>query len=442
MNKTPVDPSALIVTEGVDESDGAAVRAAELARLAKMDPIAYDQAREGAAERLGCRVSTLDAEVAKRRPAVPGEALQGRAVELPDAEPWPHPVDGASVLEALAAAVRDHVALAPAAADAVALWTAHAWTFDAFGISPRLALQSPEKGSGKSTLLDLVSMLVPRPLLASSVSAAAIFRTVERFKPCLLLDEADQWMSGDDDRLGILNAGHRRGAPAVRCVGDDAEPRAFDVFAPVALASIGRLPATLQDRALVVALRRALPEERRRLSPVRTDRPERFAELRSRCRRWADDSGLFLREHDPELPESLSNRRADNWRPLFAIADQAGGDWPARVVAAAALLEAAGEDGGEMGLRLHLLADIRTAFADAKADVLATGDLVARLVEMEASPWGEMPRTGKPITGHTLARLLAHWKVRPHAAWLSGRMVRAYRLEDFADLFRRYLPVQ
>jgi putative DNA primase/helicase len=432
--------------EGVEipaESPAEARRAGELDRLALLSPIDYDREREAAAEALGCRVSTLDAEVARRRKGEAGAALQGRAVELPDADPWPHPVDGAQLLEDLAATIRDHVAMPAPAADAAALWCAVAWCFDVFGISPRLAMQSPEKGSGKSTLLDLVSMLVPRPLLASSVSAASIFRVVERFKPTLLLDEADQWMSGgDDERLGILNAGHRRGAPAVRCVGDDAEPRAFDVFAPVALASIGRLPPTLQDRSIVIALRRALPEERRGLEAVRTDRPERFAPLRSRCRRWADDNRLHLADADPVMPESLSNRRADNWRPLLTIAEAAGGEWPARVRLAVDAIEDGGEDGGDTGMRLQLLADIRAAFGEIAPEVeaMATSDLVARLVEMEASPWGEMPHGGRAITPHTLARLLRPWGVKSSDAWLGGRALKAYKRADFHDLFARYLP--
>jgi hypothetical protein len=31
------------------------------------------------------------------------------------------------------------------------------------------------------------------------------------------------------------------------------------------------------------------------------------------------------------IPASLQNQAADNWRPLIAIADAAGGEWPSRV---------------------------------------------------------------------------------------------------------------
>jgi len=48
-----------------------------------------------------------------------------------------------------------------------------------------------------------------------------------------------------------------------------------------------------------------------------------------------------LRGADPEVPNSVFNRAADNWRPLLAIADVAG----ARPGAAAASIESIGEPG-------------------------------------------------------------------------------------------------
>jgi putative DNA primase/helicase len=64
-----------------DPSDNQAAHALMVARLAALDPIAYDQGREAAATTLGVRVSTLDAEVRKVR-----QACDPRAVES-DAHP-------------------------------------------------------------------------------------------------------------------------------------------------------------------------------------------------------------------------------------------------------------------------------------------------------------------------------------------------------------------
>jgi len=66
-----------------------------------------------------------------------------------------------------------------------------------FLFSPRLSISSPTKGCGKTMLLDVLSRLVLRPLLASNVTSAAVFRVIEKYNPCLLIDEADTFRFED-----------------------------------------------------------------------------------------------------------------------------------------------------------------------------------------------------------------------------------------------------
>ena len=54
--------------------------------------------------------------------------------------------------------------------------------------------------------------------------------------------------------------------------------------------------------------------------------------------RWCADNFARLETADPTMPDTAFNRLADNWRPLFAIADVAGADWPARAAASFAAL--------------------------------------------------------------------------------------------------------
>ena len=51
-----------------------------------------------------------------------------------------------------------------------------------------------------------------------------------------------------------------------------------------------------------------------------------FAMLRRRARRWCEDNLNILMAADPAVPEILSDRAADNWRLLLAVADRAGGE--------------------------------------------------------------------------------------------------------------------
>jgi hypothetical protein len=170
-------------------------------------------------------------------------------------------VDGAALLTEMTAATQRYVVVEHGAAETVALWALHAHTLDAFSISPRLAITSPEKSCGKTTLLDVIGCLVPRPLITANATTAAIFRSIVPPRPTLLIDEADSFLEGKEELRGILNSGHRRNGAVLRVVGKDHEPAAFSTWAATAIAMIGRLPATLEDRSLAVRMRRRRPDE-------------------------------------------------------------------------------------------------------------------------------------------------------------------------------------
>ena len=139
----------------------------------------------------------------------------------------------------------------------------------------------------------------------------------------------------------------------------------FSTWCPCCIALIGRLPATLHDRAIEIALRRRLPGEKvQSLDSSREDEHE----LARMCARWAQDNREALAKAEPDLPEALVNRTADNWRPLFAIAEQAGGEWPERAEKAALKLCSLEE---VRSLGLQLLDDIRTAFVQRTAMAVA-----------------------------------------------------------------------
>src|SRR5262249_16474230 len=151
-----------------------------------------------------------------------------------------------------------------------------------------------------------------------NITPAALFRAVERFQPTLLVDELETFLEGHEELRGVLNGGHvRRGAKVVRTVGEDFEPRIFSVWAPKALAYIGRLPGTLEDRSIRIPMRRRAQGEV--LERFRIDRLEDFQPLRRRSTRWSQDNLPSLRISDPIVPAQLDDRAADNWRPLFAI---------------------------------------------------------------------------------------------------------------------------
>ena len=162
--------------------------------------------------------------------------------------------------------------------------------------------------------------------------SAAVFRVVEGYRPCLLVDEADTFLANRRSARR-LNSGHRRGGSVLRTVGDDHEPRAFATYSAVAIGIIGTLPDTLADRSIPVDLKRKLSSEV--TESFRIDRVGYLEVLARKAARWAQDNAGEIAGADPEMPAGVHSRAADNWRPLFAIADAAGGEWPKRVRAAA-----------------------------------------------------------------------------------------------------------
>jgi len=446
-------PEALAAHQAADELDPKGVTAGpipvpsdvsqddlgvkgEVARLAALDPLDYDRARESAAKELGVRVATLDNEVKQRRPASkPDQRQEGVTVEIDDPEPWAEPVSIGHLLDDLVEMIRRYVRTSDDALVAVALWVLHCHAHDCFGISPILGVTSPVPGCGKTTLLTLLGALCPRPLTASNITAAALFRSVERWKPTLLVDEADTFLKNSDELRGVINSGHHRGSAfVIRTTGDDHEPRRFGTWAPKAVALIGKLPDTLSSRSIHVEMRRLEPDDS--VEELRADKLQHLEPLQRQGWRWAQDNAQALHDADPVVP--LRMRDADNWRPLLAIAEVAGGEWLARAQRAAETLSAS-EDDQPRGIQL--LADIKGVFERLETDRLTSAGLVAQLTSMEERPWTEW-RDGKPLTKRQMANLLKPFGIQPRTVRIADETAKGYALGSFDDAFRRYLTVR
>lgn len=423
----------------VDANDVRPDDETELQRLAALSPMAYDREREGAAERLAVRLGTIDAEVAKRRPAARSTSKEGAIVE--EIEPWPEAVDGALLLSETIGVIRRFVVVTEGNAEAIALWLLHSHALDAFGISPVLAITSPQKGCGKTTLLALAGALANRPLLASNVSPAVVFRVVEACAPTLLIDEADTLALNDKgDLRGILNSSHNReGARVLRCDPNTLEPRQFSTWCAKAIACIGALPPTLADRSIEIRMARKRADERaERFSLLKPAIKATCSTLARKLARWAADHMGALSAADPVIPDDLHNRAADNWLPLLIVADCIGGGWPqrAREIARRMAGVAAREDDGAAVL---LLSDIRDIFRRRQVERVSSTDLARELGAIEHRPWPEW-YNNRPITPAAIARLLKPFGIEPKGIRIGQQTPKGYDAAWFGDAFARYLP--
>ena len=262
-----------------------------------------------------------------------------------------------------------------------------------------------------------------------------MFRTVEMARPTLLIDEADTFLAANEELRGILNSGHSNDGNVIRLVGDDHEPRAFSTWCPTAIAAIGRLPNTIEDRSIKIVMQR-----RRRDEPVNhieQDQSKPAFGAWRKSRRWADDHADELRTANPPVPDTLHDRAADNWRPLLAIADTMGVELSKLVRYVATVLSENSVTDQE-SWRIQLLSDIRSLFSNRGIDRISSDDAVSYLICLDELLLSEMNK-GKNMTKTTLARFLKPFGIAPTTIRVSERTVKGYHLAMFEDAFGRYL---
>jgi hypothetical protein len=324
-----------------------------------------------------------------------------------------------------------------------ALWIVHSHLMDIWESTPRIAFLSAEPNSGKTRALEVTELLVPRPVTAVNVSPAYLFRKIaaEEGAPTILYDEIDTVFgpkARDNEEIrALLNAGHRKGAVAGRCVvhGKTVKTEEIPAYSAVALAGIGWLPDTIHSRSVIIRMRRRKVGER--IEPFRRRLHEAAGvKVRSQIELWARTCADSLTLPEPyELPPDIQDRDADVWESLIAIADAAGGEWPERARKAAVALVSVSKE-AEASLGVLLLTHVKATFGD--AEQLSTDVLLHRLHEIDEAPWNDLK--GKPLNDRGLASRLRQYGIRPQTIRIDGETTRrGYRRQDFLDVWSRYV---
>jgi hypothetical protein len=351
--------------------------------------------------------------------------------------------DGAATLNEAHAILTRYVAFpSPQAADAMTLVAAATHAMPHLEFASRALIKSPVKRCGKTRLLDVLAQLVARPLITTDISAAALVRSIPVDQPpTLLLDEADATfgrpLKGDDKAeslRGIINSGFGRDRPYRRW---DAASRKMDTcptFAMAILAGIGDMPDTIEDRAVIITLRRKAPGEIVAKYRIRRDKGKVTA-VGDRLAAWVVPNAEVIAAAEPDMPPGLNDRAEDVWEALLAVADLAGGDWPARARAAAQVLAGEAEAAAAHDEGIRLLADLLTVFGD--DEKLPTETILAALTKLPESPWDD--RDGHSLNPREMSDLLKQFSVAPRYVKVDGRSRRGYRREDLRDPWSRYL---
>ena len=367
----------------------------------------------------------------EKSPAGQGEAELQSANNNTASLSSPQVIDAelASILDEIVAALKRHISLPEGAAEATALYVVSTHTLDSASFAVRLVLRSPLPECGKTSLINILVKLVCDPMPASNASPAVIYRMLNQKRLTFIFDEADTFMDGKSELAGIINSGHTRGTAYVLRCGSGKQnfaPERFPTFCAMIIACIGNVGAALETRSIIILMQRKKPGEAVRA--VTSADLKLFDSLNVRLAAWAKPNGAKLKDADPKMPDGFSNRRADNWRHLFAIADLAGAEWGQRARKAAALLE--GEP--ENSVYENLFAAIKRVFADCKVSKISSADLAAH---------PSLPkRTGSTWTPTSLAAALRGFGIRPKSVRIDAHHTpKGYELGQFTDVWERYL---
>jgi len=349
----------------------------------------------------------------------------------------------AEILSKNVAILRRFVAMSPAQADIVALWVFHTHAFEAADVTGYLSITSAEKRCGKTRLLEVLELMVVHPWRTGCVTAAVLVRKIDDLQPTVLLDESDTALRDDseysDTLCGVLNLGYRRDGKTSCCVGESGSLsyQDFSVFCPKAIAGIGSLPDTIADRSFPIRpQRRAQSESVERFQPSEIEKEaEALRQMMAGCNARIFDC---LKTSKPDAMEALGDRENEIARPLLAIADIAGGDWPERSRRALFKIFTDSVVRDE-SLGIRLLQDIQRVFNQSQSEQISTAALRDYLNGDNQGPWSEVNH-GKPLTGRGLSERLRRFAIRPEQ-WRDGKeVIRGYTQTSFCDAWERYCP--
>lgn len=195
----------------------------------------------------------------------------------------------------------------------VALYILNSYVYEKFDFCPLLCITAPTKGCGKSTLAEVMASLVKTPFMTVNASAAAIFRLIDRDKPCVIADETDTWSSNlKQDLSYVFNGGFSKAnAKVLRCIQSGDDIKEYDVYCPKVIVGIGDfLSSTTKSRSLFITMRRKKVDDHiRRLSDFQEDIDVLKEELLS----WSES-------YEPSLTLAKIDRESDKLEAIRTIA--------------------------------------------------------------------------------------------------------------------------
>lgn len=349
-----------------------------------------------------------------------------------NAAPVDTPAD--TILDRIHSYITRYVAFSePAQADVLALFVLHTHSFDYARTTPYLYITSAEKQSGKTRTLEVLETVCRAAQKDDSATSATMFRMIQALKPTLMIDEVDTIFSGSkkEDLRGVLNSGYKAGGRVPRAIGnpndEDGGIVFFNTFCPKVLSGIdnGQVPDTVLDRCIRIQLRRKAAGQTVEDFFVE-DIEDEIADLTDAIGAWvaANSDALADRTQRPPRIDGIGDRANEISRPLLALAARCRG-WNTR--ARNSLKTLLGEDELKLSPQARALLAVRNWFDSHPDQDHIPSSVVSTLAD---------------ANGKQVGTWMTAYGVKSFGTTRNGQRYKAFRRDDFADAFTRYLPAR
>lgn len=204
----------------------------QLAALKQHDTVAYERLL-AELKKAKVRIRPLEREIKDTEGTVLTVAEEADDLyEHWAGDPWDQPVDTGELLQAVEQQITRYVATLEERAVIVALWVMFTWLHETATHSPMLLATSGEPDCGKSTMLGVIGFMARRALLSVDITGPALFRSLAKWQPTIIVDETDTAFKDNRDLKSVVNSGWTRGQGVIRCDPETNEPRLYSTFAP------------------------------------------------------------------------------------------------------------------------------------------------------------------------------------------------------------------
>lgn len=362
------------------------------------------------------------------------ELKQGELI--PNTTPYHEPVTGQELYKALYQLIDDFIVIDEPYKVVFVLWVIFTHLLDHTEFAPLAWITAPEKQCGKSTLLGLFARVVDKGKAVNTITPSALQRVVEKYRPCLLIDEIDANLDKNSTIWGVINGGHSKTADgAIKCNQDNGNAlEAFSAYGAKVICGIGaNLPASTISRTIRFVLRRKTKDDKCTKRFILKNLP--YAQtniLKSKVKRWAVDNADKIAGVNIPIFD-INDRDYDNWEFLLQIASVLG----VYDVAVRACLEICRQE-KEPTQNEQLLSDIRDIW---HGDKMSSKLLLERLTANDESQWQTL-NNGQPITAHQLAKRLKAFGIQSKNMWQGDSVIKGFDKADFVKVWEQYLSPQ